>query len=49
MATADKKCAHVPCVCSVAPDKEFCSEWCEDAGSDEVEIACECGHEPCAE
>ena len=49
MNNPEKKCAHVPCACSVAADKEFCSEWCEDAGADEVEIKCECGHEPCAD
>ena len=49
MAVAEKKCGHLPCVCPVPPDKEFCSESCEDTGAEEVEIACECGHEPCTE
>ena len=49
MADIDKKCAHNPCVCSVAADKEFCSDSCEDAGDEEVEIACESGHKACAE
>ena len=43
-----RKCAHEPCNCDVQPGQKFCSEWCTDAGANEVEIACECGHEPCS-
>jgi len=43
-----KKCAHEPCACDVAAGEKFCSDWCKEAGSEEVEIACECGHEPCS-
>ena len=42
----ERKCAHEPCECSVTHDQKFCSDWCKDAGSHEVEIACECGHAP---
>jgi hypothetical protein len=42
----NKKCAHVPCSCA-AKDK-YCSHACEDAGSRETEIACQCGHPGCA-
>jgi hypothetical protein len=44
--TDNKKCAHVPCSCA-AKDK-YCSQACEDAGSRETEIACQCGHPGCA-
>jgi hypothetical protein len=42
------KCAHEPCNCDVAPGEKFCSDFCKDAGSEEVEIACDCGHAPCS-
>ena len=32
----------------VAEGDEFCSKYCEDAGRDEVEISCDCGHQGCA-
>jgi hypothetical protein len=41
------KCAHIPCVCEVALGQEFCSEVCKNAGSEDVEIACECNHPAC--
>jgi hypothetical protein len=44
--TDHKKCAHVPCTCD-ASDKD-CSQACKDAGSEETEIACACGHANCA-
>jgi hypothetical protein len=44
--TDSKKCAHVPCTCT--SEGKYCSQACEEAGSDEVEIACECGHPHCA-
>lgn len=43
-----RTCAHPPCTCAVTPPKEYCSEPCEDAGKDEVEIACDCKHATCA-
>jgi hypothetical protein len=43
--TDQKKCAHVPCSCN-ASDK-YCSQACQDAGSSETEIACQCGHPSC--
>ena len=43
-----KSCAHEPCQCTVPAGEKYCSDWCRDAGSKEVEIACECGHPPCA-
>jgi hypothetical protein len=39
-----KKCDHPPCNCTTT--EKHCSTYCRDAG-DEVEIACDCGHEPC--
>ncbi len=41
------KCAHLPCKCEVAPGHEFCGEACREAGNEDVEIACQCGHAPC--
>jgi hypothetical protein len=43
--TDQKKCAHVPCTCQAS--EKYCSQACEDAGSDETEIACLCGHPGC--
>lgn len=40
------KCAHIPCLCGVAPGQKYCGEACRD-GSEEVEIACQCGHVDC--
>ena len=39
-----KKCAHIPCLCDVPIGEEFCGESCRDAGSEDVEIACQCDH-----
>lgn len=41
-------CAHIPCTCEVGPGEKYCSDSCRDAGSEEVEIACECGHSTCS-
>ena len=40
-------CAHIPCGCLVAPGEKYCSDSCRDAGSNEVEVECECMHETC--
>jgi len=42
-----KLCAHEPCNCTVPHGEKYCSDFCRDAGADEVEIACECNHLPC--
>jgi hypothetical protein len=42
-----KTCAHEPCQCTVPEHEKYCSDSCRDAGADEVEIACECGHPAC--
>jgi hypothetical protein len=47
MPTESNKCAHIPCLCTVKPGETYCSEECKDAGSGEVEIACQCDHEAC--
>ena len=39
-----KKCAHIPCRCEVTNGNKYCGQACQDAGSDEVEIACDCSH-----
>jgi hypothetical protein len=42
-----EKCAHIPCLCDVADGEEYCGATCRDAGSDDVEIACQCDHPAC--
>jgi hypothetical protein len=42
-----ERCAHIPCRCAVVSNQKYCSESCRDAGDEEVEIACECGHPDC--
>jgi len=42
-----KKCAHIPCLCDVPDGEEFCGEACRDAGSEDIEIACQCDHPAC--
>jgi len=42
-----KKCAHPACKCSVAGDKEYCSQRYEDARG-ETEISCDCAHPGCS-
>jgi hypothetical protein len=39
-------CAHLPCRCVVPAGEKYCGQSCEEAGSEEVEIACECDHPP---
>lgn len=41
------KCAHVPCRCPVQPGDKYCGQTCKEAGSEEVEIACQCDHGTC--
>jgi hypothetical protein len=48
MADKNEKCAHPACTCIPPKDNKYCSTYCKDAGSDEVEIACDCGHPACA-
>ena len=48
--TANQKkrmCAHIPCLCVVPDGEEYCGEACRDAGSEDVEIACQCDHAVC--
>jgi hypothetical protein len=42
-----KLCAHIPCLCPVANGDEYWGQACRDAGSDDVEIACQCDHALC--
>lgn len=42
-----KKCAHIPCLCDLSNGEEYCGEACRDAGSEDVEIACQCDHLAC--
>ena len=48
MANQEKaKCAHIPCMCEISSGQKYCSEACGDAGSNDVEIACQCDHAAC--
>jgi hypothetical protein len=42
-------CAHEPCQCKVPAGEKFSSDFCREAGADEVEIACDCDHPACNE
>jgi hypothetical protein len=42
-----KLCAHMPCLCVVPDGEEYCGDACRDAGSEDVEIACQCNHPAC--
>src|SRR5437660_181740 len=35
------------CLCDVPPGKNYCGDSCRDAGSNDVEIACQCDHAAC--
>jgi len=43
-----KKCAHPACKCMARENDEYCSQYCKDAGEDDVEISCECGYAGCS-
>jgi hypothetical protein len=47
MTTAPTKCAHLPCKCTTPSGEKYCGQVCKEAGSNEVEIACQCDHGPC--
>ena len=48
MTTSEQgKCAHLPCRCVVQPGDKYCGQPCKEAGSEEVEIACQYDHGPC--
>ncbi len=42
-----RKCAHLPCLCDVPNGEQYCGEACRDAGSKDVDIACQCDHPAC--
>ena len=48
MSSTGEKCAHPPCQCQSGANDKYCSQFCKDAGADEVEIACDCGHPACS-
>jgi hypothetical protein len=41
------KCSHLPCQCFAPAGDKYCGQACKDAGSKDVEIACQCDHAPC--
>jgi hypothetical protein len=46
-ASEHNKCAHVPCRCMAPSGDQYCGQACKEAGSNEVEIACQCDHGIC--
>jgi hypothetical protein len=32
----------------VADDEKYCSDYCKTAGTEDVEISCDCGHPGCS-
>lgn len=42
-----RMCAYLPCFCLVPDGEEYCGPACRDAGSKDVEIACQCDHAAC--
>jgi hypothetical protein len=46
---AQKKCNYAQCQCMIPVTEHYCSDYCKEAhGEHEVEIQCDCKHEPCA-
>jgi hypothetical protein len=41
------KCGHLPCRCLVQTGDKYCGLACKEAGSNQVEIACQCDHGTC--
>jgi hypothetical protein len=41
------KCGHLPCRCLVQAADKYCGQACKEAGTKEVEIACQCDHGSC--
>ena len=44
---ATERSARIPCFCDVQNGDEYCGEACRRAGSEDVEIACQCDHPAC--
>ena len=42
-----RMCAHILCFCLVPDGEEYCGPACRDAGSKDVETACQCDHAAC--
>jgi hypothetical protein len=49
MADKVEKCAHVSCQCMAPKGEKYCSQLCKEAGSEETEIGCDCGHPACTQ
>ena len=43
-----RKCAHIACFCDVPSGQEYCGDACHEAGTENVEIACQCDHFACS-
>jgi hypothetical protein len=44
----ENKCAHPACNCEAREGEDYCSNYCQDAGS-LTELACNCPHPGCRE
>jgi len=47
MTNEQAKCAHLPYRCLAQPGNKYCGQERQEAGSEDVEIACQCDHEAC--
>lgn len=48
-AQGQHKCAYSECLCVVAGNEQYCSDYCSDADDQsETELQCDCKHAPCA-
>jgi hypothetical protein len=45
--TEQTNCAHLPCRCLAPAGETYCGLACKQAGSSEMEIACQCHHGTC--
>ncbi len=41
----DNKCRHFGCNCQKEPERDFCSDYCENAPVGDAQ--CGCGHSEC--
>ncbi len=40
-------CGHRPCLCAVADEAGFCSDYCRKHTGETLVESCRCGHEAC--
>ncbi len=48
MENENNECKHSACACSTADGTDYCSEYCREAGRQDItEISCGCEHPGC--